>query len=364
MKRRDALSGLLITQTFDASARPCSTALDHDVSRRGAYASRTSAAASTRCDCESSARTRSLPASAGSLRLHLPVRAAAATGRPVRAPGERPIRDGRRRRDPRRRAGRCGRAQAPARPLGRPRGRRSAAGSTSTSSSGSPASGADPTVGRWVVDADGARRGGGAPIRAAVEASGPLGLDVAPLDDRDRAVLAALDGVAAEAGRARRPWSGAGADPLADHPFVAALEAQPFAPPSPPRRRRPGRAPRAGPSGPGRRAGRGVVRGRGRSAEAAHAMARMLAATTRRASPSSDGPGRARDDAQVRVPLLAAPRRDRGDAPAGDLRIAGPGCPPAWRRSTGYSPRWARSCLRSTSFRPPQMPWGSRMRMA
>ena len=53
------------------------------------------------------------------------------------------------------------------------------------------------------------------------------------LDDRDRAVL---DGLASEGevavagGRAVRAGA---ADPLAGHPFVAALEANPFRPPSP-----------------------------------------------------------------------------------------------------------------------------------
>jgi selenocysteine-specific elongation factor len=61
-----------------------------------------------------------------------------------------------------------------------------------------------------------------------VDAAGPLGLDVAALDERDRAVLATLDGVVVAGGRA----AAAGADdPLAGHPFVAALEAAPFTPP-------------------------------------------------------------------------------------------------------------------------------------
>ena len=84
------------------------------------------------------------------------------------------------------------------------------------------------TVGRWVVDglalADATER-----LRAMVEAAGPLGLDVAALDERDRAVLATLDGVAVRGGRAVAAGSD---DPLASHPFVAALEAAPFGPPS------------------------------------------------------------------------------------------------------------------------------------
>ena len=67
-------------------------------------------------------------------------------------------------------------------------------------------------------------------LREAVEAAGPLGLDVAALDERRRAILPMLDGVVVEGGRAR---PGAAADPLADHPFLAALAAAPFAPPDP-----------------------------------------------------------------------------------------------------------------------------------
>ena len=69
-----------------------------------------------------------------------------------------------------------------------------------------------------------------AELRAAVDGAGPLGLDVAGLDERRRAVLARLDGVVVDGGRAR---PGAAADPLAGHPYVAALEAGRFSPPEP-----------------------------------------------------------------------------------------------------------------------------------
>ena len=84
------------------------------------------------------------------------------------------------------------------------------------------------TVGRWVVDPV-ALAGAEVAVRAAVDEAGPLGLDVAGLNERDRAVLDRLDGVAVDAGRAT--VAGKGADPLVGHPFVAALEASPFAPP-------------------------------------------------------------------------------------------------------------------------------------
>ncbi len=86
-----------------------------------------------------------------------------------------------------------------------------------------------PTVGRWVVDeriaaADLARLGD------AVESAGPLGLDAATLDERQRALLSHLDGVVVAGGRVRRAET---VDPLADHPYVAALEASLFSPPDP-----------------------------------------------------------------------------------------------------------------------------------
>jgi selenocysteine-specific elongation factor len=84
------------------------------------------------------------------------------------------------------------------------------------------------TVGRWVVDAS-ALRDAVERLQAMVGAAGPLGLDVAALDERDRAVLATLDTVVVSGGRAAAADA---ADPLASHPFVAALEASPFMPPS------------------------------------------------------------------------------------------------------------------------------------
>ncbi len=84
-----------------------------------------------------------------------------------------------------------------------------------------------PAVGHWVVDPvrlDEVRTALGERVAAA----GPLGLDVAVLDERERAALELVDGVVVDAGRARAQ---AQADPLADHSFVAALDADPFAPP-------------------------------------------------------------------------------------------------------------------------------------
>jgi selenocysteine-specific elongation factor len=87
----------------------------------------------------------------------------------------------------------------------------------------------DPTVGRWVMAPE-ALAAAAAELRAGVDEAGPRGLDVAGLDERRRAVLARLEGVVVEGGRAR---AGAAADSLADHPFLAALEAGRFSPPEP-----------------------------------------------------------------------------------------------------------------------------------
>ncbi len=89
-----------------------------------------------------------------------------------------------------------------------------------------------PTIGRWVVDTD-ALAAMRTAVRAAVDEAGPLGLDVARLDERQRAVLADLDDVVVANGRAVLAAASAAPDPLADHPYVAALEAAPFTPPDP-----------------------------------------------------------------------------------------------------------------------------------
>ena len=87
----------------------------------------------------------------------------------------------------------------------------------------------EPDVGRWVVSPSVLEKTR-ARLRAAVDAAGPLGLDVAGLDERERAVLGLLDDVTTEGGRARPidQW-----DPFENHRYTAALEATPFVPPDP-----------------------------------------------------------------------------------------------------------------------------------
>ena len=67
-------------------------------------------------------------------------------------------------------------------------------------------------------------------LTEAVAAAGLLGLDLATLNDFERAVIDTTEGVDSVEGRAR---PAGGTDPLADHPFVKAAEAAPFAPPAP-----------------------------------------------------------------------------------------------------------------------------------
>ncbi len=85
--------------------------------------------------------------------------------------------------------------------------------------------------GRWAADRA-ARFEAEQRLRAAVSAAGPLGLDTAGLGDLERALLAEMADVTVEQGRAALASAG-GRDPLAAHPYLAALDASPFSPPSP-----------------------------------------------------------------------------------------------------------------------------------
>jgi selenocysteine-specific elongation factor len=87
----------------------------------------------------------------------------------------------------------------------------------------------EPNVDRWVVD-PAALTATVDEVRQRIIDAGPLGLDVASLDDRERAVVGLIDDATVEAGRATL---GEPVDPLADHPWVHELEADPFSPPGP-----------------------------------------------------------------------------------------------------------------------------------
>jgi selenocysteine-specific elongation factor len=87
----------------------------------------------------------------------------------------------------------------------------------------------DPDVGRWVASAE-ARRAAGDSLRRRLAGAGPLGLEVAMLDERERAVVATFPDVVVDGGYAR---TGATADPLADHPYLAALADGGMSPPAP-----------------------------------------------------------------------------------------------------------------------------------
>ena len=86
-----------------------------------------------------------------------------------------------------------------------------------------------PDLGRWAV-APGYLERTRRRFEEAVRAAGPLGLDLAGLDDFERAVVDTIEGIDTTEGRAR---AAGGQDPLADHPFVAAAAQTPFAPPAP-----------------------------------------------------------------------------------------------------------------------------------
>jgi len=87
----------------------------------------------------------------------------------------------------------------------------------------------EPDVGRWAVAPEILELKSRS-LRTAVESAGPLGLDIAPLDDFERAVLASLDGVEIEGNRAKPADA---VDHLADHPFLEMLESGGLTPPDP-----------------------------------------------------------------------------------------------------------------------------------
>lgn len=88
----------------------------------------------------------------------------------------------------------------------------------------------EPTAGSWVTTSD-ELEATTARLLGLVDAAGDVGLDVSPLADHERAVLESLDDVTVDGGRARAADA---ADPFADHPLAAAVLAGGFAPELPP----------------------------------------------------------------------------------------------------------------------------------
>jgi selenocysteine-specific elongation factor len=182
--------------------------------------------------------------------------------------------------------------------------------------------------GKWVVDpavlAETRRR-----LVDTVAGAGGLGLDLATLDDRQRAVLATLEGVVIDAGRAWPAGQSARAavdEALAAHPWLTALRDQPWTPPDPE------------PSGADRRTVRELIR-RGLvverdgvyfAAEAVEQAAGMVAALLS-ASPEGVSVATVRDalgaSRKFVLPLLAELDATGVTRRRGDLRIAGPRLP-------------------------------------
>jgi selenocysteine-specific elongation factor len=182
--------------------------------------------------------------------------------------------------------------------------------------------------GKWVVDpavlAETRRR-----LVDTVAGAGGLGLDLATLDDRQRAVLATLEDVVIDAGRAWPAGQSARAaadEALATHPWLTALRDQRWTPPDPE------------PSGADRRTVRELIR-RGLvverdgvyfAAEAVEQAARMVADLLS-GSPEGVSVATVRDalgtTRKFVLPLLAELDATGVTRRRGDLRIAGPRLP-------------------------------------
>ena len=113
-------------------------------------------------------------------------------------------------------------------------------------------------IGTWVVDPD-ALETARAALAERIGAAGELGLDVARLDDRERAVIDTLTDI----GGRGRPGAGRRRRRPAGRPPVRGRTGRRPVRPTAAGWGRPGRAPRAGPSRPGRAGGRDLVRGVG-----------------------------------------------------------------------------------------------------
>ncbi len=86
----------------------------------------------------------------------------------------------------------------------------------------------EPTVGRWIADPARVRDTISA-VGERIAGAGSLGLELAALDEHERALLDRVEGVEVGGSRVR---AAAAEDPLRDHPFVTSLEESPFSPPA------------------------------------------------------------------------------------------------------------------------------------
>jgi len=178
-----------------------------------------------------------------------------------------------------------------------------------------------PTVGRWVV-APAALAAGREAVRAKLAAAGDAGVELAGLDERQRALLDGLEDVIVTGMTVRAAGQ---RDPLADHPVIAALSAGALAPPDP--------------SGATRAELRELVR-RGVLVERdgqwfhidAIATATDLVSRLLAAEPEGFTVSRFREDAGITrkyaLPLLAELDAQGITRRRGDVRIAGPRLPP------------------------------------
>ncbi len=85
----------------------------------------------------------------------------------------------------------------------------------------------EPTMGRWVVDPNVLTESTES-VRQRIADAGSLGLDIAVLSDQERAIVEAENDILVERGRAT---IGEPVDDMADHPWIAELDAAPFTPP-------------------------------------------------------------------------------------------------------------------------------------
>ena len=87
----------------------------------------------------------------------------------------------------------------------------------------------EPTVGQWLTTAEALAGMRGALVER-IEAAGPTGLDLASFDDRERAVLATIDEVVVDAATVRTADV---VDPYIDHPYLDVVRSGGFTPPQP-----------------------------------------------------------------------------------------------------------------------------------